>query len=261
MSDVNKHGLDSWAAKIANSPDIALELRTELAASLRGDKSATLAMLTKLTLPCFAMVETDTDAFLADPAAALFPLRTPTLYASLYSSADKHLERVRDFGFDAAGATAFIERTANQDSRYDRLILMESARMQYGGNIVVGTGADNSIYSEVAFGMHSQLVAGALPFVTVRRDPLKGRFVFSDLPPKFRHNSFDETDIRTGIHRAIMAIPNEQREDHGAEFESRGRHFHPGYYEFGLVQLRENGPLSPIFIEYSKEKPFVFDEP
>jgi hypothetical protein len=147
---------------------------------------------------------------------------------------------------------------------------MESAPMQYGGNIVVGRGGVNSVYAELAEGTHSELVGGKTPILKIRRNLERGRFEFTPFSPNnvpgtedyisYATETNSEEDIRRALFGAVLAIPREEHEDNGPGFELRGAHFTPGYYEFALIEKQPNAPLSPVFIDYSDEKPFVFND-
>jgi hypothetical protein len=219
--------------------------------------------MAELKLPVFTSTECTTAEFLADPEIAFNRLGTSIYYVSLGSSEDRpDLPRQRTFGLGREGIVDFVDQTTYAKGlEYDKLILMETAKLLYGGNIVVDTGAKATIYGELTDGTHSDLVGGKSPIVTLRRNPFNQRFEYQPFTEAgYASPDFDEEAIRRGFYRAAMSIPHQTTDDHGIGFENRSLRFHPGYYEFALVQKRTGGPLEPVFIDYSDERPFLFDD-
>jgi hypothetical protein len=262
-------GLDEWANTLV-ALGKPIEHTDQLAAQLRSDKAATVAMLTKLELPRFRSTTRTTPAFLAEPTAAFTGLKTAIFYASVDSTHDTTLRRQRMFGLDQAGTTEFVQKVAATSNGYDRIVLMESAPMQFGCNITVGPDdIVNTVYAELVDGTHSDLVGGKTPTMIGQRvtdgGARHGFFEYKRFSPESTYATANHTeeDIRRALFGAIMSIPNhvdqDEAEQYDPAFRNRALHFHPGYYELALVQAQPEAPLSPIFIEYSDQPAFVFN--
>lgn len=167
---------------------------------------------------------------------------------------------------DRDGTRTFVQNVAAQYGRgYNTLLLMETAKIYYGGNIVVGDSDKNPIYAEVVQGTHADLVGAQQPIVQkLHRDTLSGFLRFDTFAPrsyddpdtKIELSESEQVDVRRGIFGALTSIPHTTSENHSPGFELRDVQFRPGYYEFVLVKMRENGALTPIFIDCSDRPPF-----
>jgi hypothetical protein len=245
--------------------EATLQRLPDVIEALREDKAATARTLEALGLPHFQAATGSTADFLQNPVSFFNQLATPAYYVSV-NSADPKEQRQRQAGLDQTAAREFVQAVVDKHGdTYDTVVLMETAEILYGGNIAVSGDEQNSITAELVQGTHSDLVGGLQPIVmTLNRDPERGLFRFERLHP-YRYDDplqkvelhHEEEAIRRVLYAALKCIRHTTDEEHGQGFELRGAEFEKGYYEVAIIQLRQNGPLVPMFIEVSKQPPFM----
>jgi hypothetical protein len=270
MPEINR-SLGEWAEQLGDAG------YAELAAQLHEDKAETIRKLGELGLPHFQSIAITTDAFLQDPDTHFDQLDTPTYYVSV-NPTDPRQQRIRAFGMGRDGTHRFVQSVVNEHgAKYGSLILMETAKILYGGNITVSSADGNPVFAELVRGTHADLVGGQQPtLLTLGRNTLTGNFHFDrlhprryDMPHRKVRPRHDEQVIRRALFSALMEIPHEAADKHAPGFGLRGTRFRQGYYEVALVQLRQysrlarlfrrdrHGPLVPIFIDTSDQPAFL----
>ena len=268
MPKVNT-GLSTWKHEIVRrqhaplAPHLPDTVYKSVVSQLAENKDQVANRLAELRLPHFKLVTAHPHAFLSDPDAYFSQLSSSTYYASL-EAVGKNLDRVRKYGFSKEDALAYIQQQVDTlGSDYNRLILMETATLLYGGNLAISEDTSNPVYGELVQGTHSNLVGGLVPILlTVERDAVSGRLIFERPSQKSeelwpaRH---EEDIVRAGMYAALMCVPhrNADPDENGPGFGGRNRQFRPGYYEFALTGRPDLTHLSPVFIDQSNEPAFL----
>ncbi len=253
-----------------------LERLPQIREQLLEDKIATLRTLKSLRVPHFSWRVCSTDEFRHHPDNFYSQIPSSTYYLTVFP-ADRSLPRdKRIAGKDEAETTAFFESVVAGQEGYGRVLLMETAKMQYGFNISVGDGDDSPVLVEIVKGTHSDLVGMQQPIVmNLRRDPQRRLFRFTTFKPEIHYTDEDyekgrvppkntrqrvelteaeQLSVRCGILLALESIPHftPGALEYSSNLSSlRDAIFHPGYYEGALLE-----GYQPVFIEYSDQPPF-----
>jgi len=254
-------GLSQWAKVLTESgfEDQALHLSE--------DKQASINRLRKLNLPHFDYKSGSTSDFIANPNSFFSELNSREFYVTLIPD-DQHEERPRRV---CPGREAVLDYvtgfTENRDSniKYENMILMETARMHYGANIVVDGGPGNPIYAELVKGTHSDLVGDHAPIaLTMHRSIETGsliRFVRRDVTDDLGEKvvfDHDEEIVRHAMFSALMLLPHTAVEEyHSPDYALSETLFEPGYFELGIIDSNDNSRLDVRFIDCSVDPIFI----
>jgi hypothetical protein len=200
------------------------------------EKISSLQALENLGLPRYRQLIVPMDDFLAEPDSHFNQFDLDT-YFTILAPSTTSLPRPRK---------QFINEEITPENRRNySVILQEAFPQRYGGNIVCND--DGSVLLEMLEGDfgHNRLIGGELAAFTAKRNPFSGRFSYS----------FEDEALRQATWAVINCIPRDPSDMHANDYVAR-TNFHPGYYEFLLVQRTDQAPLEPIFIDYSNKPAF-----
>jgi hypothetical protein len=222
--------LNQWANALGSThPDVAKVLGE--------NRRSGFEALDELGLPHYERVILPLEDFIQDPLPALQELQSEKFYVVAQPKQDS-AGRVSKSGLDADKVFDFLTQHIAPDQRNDyELIVQQYFKNLYGGSIIVNP--SGRIYAEFKEGKQGPISKGtATPDYFVTRDQYNGIFRYS----------FDDIELRTAIFSTIRCIPH-----YGS---GRYTNYHPGYYEFALVDKNEDSTMAPIFFDYRQGKLF-----
>lgn len=233
--------MNDWAETTSRSEraSLALMYRED-----EGVKKFGLEILDKLGLPQWKHIALPLSEFLADPQKKFEEIRelgSDQYHVSLTSDIEGK-RRLRKFPLSADQALSFIhEKVASGEQDKFLLVLKEISRNVYGGNIIIND--DGSILLETAPGEHLELVTGRItPTIFGLRDRFtRALGIYTDNEGK---NPLQDVDLEQILLKTVNLIPKDR-------YDSDGKpDYHPGYYEFVLVEDQKKGGLRSIFLDY-----------
>lgn len=234
---IRGQSLTVWADKARSAGNLALASR------LSEDKARSLDRLVELGLPHFRHYIVGINEFFGDPES-VFNRTDLNEYFCILAPKNPEELRFRRAGIKKELVADFITSTLDpKDFENYELILQELLQSDFAGSAMVNS--NGGVHIELVEGLHDQLTSGIVkPQYFVSRDMFTRSFKYD----------FDNIRLREGVWRALQSMPNSQGLNPG--LEPRAFDPLPGYYEFVLNATEENGPLHPVFLEYSDEPIF-----
>jgi hypothetical protein len=236
-------------------------------------KVDTLQRLKEMKLPHFAWNLSSTQDFIVNSLPYFAAIPSDIYYATFEPANSALVRQERITGKGEEEIRNFVTSAVSKYG-HGKVLLMETAPMLYGFNIVIGKDDDNPILGEIVKGTHSDLVGAQQPIVmTMRRRSSNSYLIrprdleFNSLTPKVyiaeEDNVSDpneriiltpeeDTEVRKAMYNALKHIPHSERDNYSPEFEIRAAQFVPGYYEGALLDL-----LRPVYIDCSTNSAFI----
>lgn len=238
-AEVSKQaGLNGLANGLSENPNVKLE---------------GLSILKSLSLPHLEKVETNPKEFFKDPESVFLKLSCDKYYVNFISDKD----RSAALGLDKEQLKKIIQERQTKEEPNITVIVSQYFENHYGGHITVNPQSGH-ILLELSKGNQLDLARGkSSPTIIVERDPLIGTFKYHQIVNGEKVNLVDEK-LKKTLFETLDCIPKD------TEIDSKKTRFnlneqmdyHPGYYEFVLVNKevgkKESGEvnLSPIFLDY-----------
>jgi hypothetical protein len=193
--------------------------------------------LDSLDLPRYKRVQIGLTDFFANPQGAFDELGSTEFYVVAQPKSDS-AGRISKSGLSAENVLNFLNHHIGHENVEDYdLTLQEYFQNLYGGNIIINS--NGQIYAEFKRGKQGPISKGtSTPEFFISRDQYVGLFRYS----------FEDTELREAMYRTIRSIPH-----YGS---GRTTHYHPGYYEFALVERTSDAIMTPIFFDYREGKLF-----
>jgi hypothetical protein len=154
---------------------------------------------------------------------------------------DANLPRVSTARLDSNDIISLVHDKVPEAVRdsYD-IRLMPYYDVKYGGNIVANP--NGTMHVEFRQGLPGPVAYGTeTPPFSASRDQFLHSFKYS----------FEDEDLRKQISEVIAHIPHSG--------EARETQYHPGYYEFIVVDKGDKAPLKTLFIDYRHDPSYSTD--